>query len=77
MMIEQVRGTRAPWDERIQALWDERVAPLFADGETCSHANYFSPRPYVDEYNRATRFEGFCYTVQPGYRVCIKEWFPS
>ena len=70
--VNSVEGVA--WDKRIQNLWDTRVAPLFAKGETCSHANYFEPRPWVDEYNRGSPYEGFCYTVQPGNRVCLKQF---
>lgn len=74
MQPKNIQGV--PWDARIQSLWDEKIVPLFAEGETCSHANYFAPRPYVDEYNRGSNREGFTYTVQPGNHVCQKTWIP-
>jgi len=71
-----IRGRPAPWDDHIRALWAQRVAPKFKDGETCSDANYFTPRPWRNEYDPGSETEGFSYIVQPGNRVCVKEWTP-
>lgn len=58
------------WAAQTQSLWDEHVAPLFEEGEWCRRANYYTPRPWMDEYNRGSDWEGFVYTVQPGNHVC-------
>ena len=58
-----IRGQLAEWTEDILAKWRERVAPLFKEGETCSDANYFTPRPWRNEYDRGSDKEGFVYTV--------------
>lgn len=40
-----------------------------------SAANYFTPRPYVDEYNQGSKEAGF--TVTFGRRVYQWHWIPE
>jgi hypothetical protein len=70
------KGVEVVWTPEILALWDKRVAPRFKEGERCSTANYFTPRPYVDQYNRGSNRAGFTYVVQPGNHVCQETWIP-
>lgn len=77
MRISQtsINGKHASWNDRpdIQALWEEKVMTKLKEGEWVTTANYYEPRPYVDEYNRGSNREGFVYTLQPGNHVCYWE----
>lgn len=77
-----VMGVDAPWDEEILKEWKDRVAPRFKRGETCEAANFYRPRPWVDEYNRGSPYYGFTYTVCVADRVygrdvAYVQWLPS
>ncbi len=63
----------ADWSEQIWKLWHANVSPMFLGGESCSSANYYTPRPYRNEYDRGSDKEGFTFVVQPGFRVCFWE----
>lgn len=76
-MNTSIRGQPDEWPEEVWKLWQEKVAPLFKEGETCSSANYFTPRPYRNEYDRGSKEEGFVYTIYPGPHVCFVEWIPN
>jgi len=67
--ITIVNGKPAEWTDDICKLWQLVIAAHF-EGETrsVSRANYFTPRPYVDEYNSGSNQSGFTYTV--GRDVC-------
>lgn len=69
-MQTTVNGKPGEWDAATWKLWKTRVAPGFLPEESCSTANYYTPRPYVDEYNRGSDKEGFVFIVHPGYHVC-------
>jgi hypothetical protein len=58
------------WPKRVERLWALHVAPRIEDWETCESANYFTLRPYRNEYDRGSNREGFVYVMQPGDRVC-------
>lgn len=58
-----INGKEASWPFEVQAKW-EGTAHIRSLG-TIVDANYFTPRPYVDEWNRGSRDEGFTYTVHP------------
>lgn len=73
-MHTQINAQPAPWGKGVRALWNEHAAPLFKDGDWCGSANFFTPRPYVDEYNRGSDKAGFTYVVHPGHRVCFVEF---
>ena len=66
-----------PWTPELYELFDAKVGPLMSEGETVSDANYFTPRPYVHEYDRGSKEAGFVYTVQPGDRVAFIQWVPK
>lgn len=59
------------WPNRIWKLWNKHILPKFSEEEYCSSANYFSPRPYKNKYDKGWEHEGFIYTVQPGNKVCF------
>jgi hypothetical protein len=61
-----INGKDRAWPEEIQQLWHTRVEnadPKWLNVKI-EYANYFTPRPYVDEYNRGSRQAGFTYTVR-------------
>lgn len=60
-MNTQINGKVAPWTPEIQAKW-EASAKGRPEGRI-TQANYFTPRPYVDEYNAGSSVEGFTYTI--------------
>lgn len=64
-----INGKPAEWNAEIRELWALVVAAHF-DKETrpTVSANYYTPRPYVDEYNRGSDRSGFVYVV--GRDVC-------
>jgi hypothetical protein len=62
-MTTQINGKAAPWTPDIWAKWHTfaDVADPKLTNLTVMEANYFKPRPYVDEYNRGSRDEGFTF----------------
>lgn len=74
---------RPDWTEEIWAKW-KWVEQTF-DGVDWSSvddsANYFYPRPFVDEWNRESPYEGFVYTARPSKggqkTVWLTQWNPS
>lgn len=72
--VTKINAKPAKWSDEIKSLWAERVAPLFQPGDSCSSANYHTPRPYKDEWNRGSDEAGFVYVVQPGDHVCFAKW---
>jgi hypothetical protein len=73
-----INGQPAEWTAEIWQRWHtfaDEADPKWRD-VTVSTANYFTPRPYVDEYNRGSHKAGFVYVLQPGNRVCFTEWTP-
>ena len=65
-MRTMVNGKNADWTPEIFAKWHtfaDRADPKFFAGEVLD-ANYFTPRPYQDEYSRGSREEGFTFTVR-------------
>jgi hypothetical protein len=64
-MITKINGQPADWSEEIWRWWytvADTADPKLTTSEVYD-ANYFTPRPYVDEYNRGSRECGFVYTV--------------
>lgn len=67
-----INGTPATWPPAVWQLWnthadacDPKLTVL-----TVKSANYFTPRPYRNEYDRGSGEEGFVYTVSRPIRVC-------
>lgn len=75
-MKKQANGKEADWTPEIQALFDHMIESHggLQEGESIEQANYFTPRPYVDEYNRGSHLWGFIYTLQPGNHVCFHNY---
>ncbi len=66
-MRTSINGKPAEWTPAIWAKWHtflDAVDPKHVVGVTVLDANYFVPRPRVDEYNRGSREEGFVYTIR-------------
>ena len=64
----------ASWLPEVQALWDARVNP---DADTViTNANFFTARPWRNEYDRGSTREGFVFTVlEDGcHHVCQAQW---
>jgi hypothetical protein len=69
-----INGQPAEWTPAIWALWHthaDDADPKYRVGDA-HDANYFTSRPYVDQYNRGSREAGFTYTV--GRRVYQVSW---
>lgn len=70
-MRTTINSQEAVWTDYIKGLFVRTIENNLEDGETISHANYFTPRPYRNEYDTGSNKEGFCFVLQPGNRVCI------
>jgi hypothetical protein len=74
-----ISGKDAPWPGEVWKLWREKVAtPAFAadlSNFPVLSANYYRPRPYVDEYNRGSDKEGFLFDIR--HRIYFVEWVPG
>lgn len=72
----QINGKDAEWSALLWMLWytfADATDPKWKD-VTVSSANYYTPRPYVDEYNRGNNKAGFTYILQPGNKVAYVQW---
>lgn len=59
------RGEPMHWSADIYALWQTMVLDVMTPEERAipiTHANYFTPRPAVDCYNRGSDTYGFTWT---------------
>jgi len=62
-MTTTINSQPADWPPEVWAKWHtfaEHADPKLTD-DPVRGANYFTPRPYVDEYNTGSRDEGFVY----------------
>ena len=79
-MITSINGKPADWTPEIWQLWHtlaEKADPKAFDFAKVERANYYTPRPYVDQYNRGSEYEGFTYVVvgTDGYKhVWQSQW---
>jgi hypothetical protein len=72
-MKTAINNIDAEWPPFVLRHWQQHVEPLFEPGERCTFANYFTARPYRNEWDRGNNSKtGFTYVVQPGDKVC---WF--
>ena len=65
-MNTQINGRPASWPEDVLVKWRARWIATGDERQyegTVSYCNYYTPRPYVDEYNRGSRKEGFVYVI--------------
>lgn len=65
-----INGQPAEWTREIWQLWYTHaldIDPKYQTGQV-TRANYFTPRPAVDEYNRGSNKAGFTYTVMDAGR---------
>jgi hypothetical protein len=56
-----INGKPAEWSPEVWALWAEMM--VAKEPERVEKANYYTPRPYVDEYNRGSDKKGFVYVI--------------
>jgi len=78
-MITSINGVKKNWNSEIKELWEFWALPKINKKEEVKiiSANYFTPRPYLDQYNLSTDKEGFVFTVKTitGYSVgCIQRY---
>lgn len=57
-----INGTPVEWTDAIRTEWDAQASGRPAG--TVLTVNYFTPRPYVDAYNRGDIKTGFVYTLK-------------
>jgi hypothetical protein len=62
-----INGKESPWSEDVWRLWrtfvHEADPKFYALHGMPTRANYFTPRPYVDEYNRGSETAGFVWVA--------------
>ena len=60
-MITKINGKVRIWPNTVAALWaaTENGRP----GGVVLEANYYTPRPYRNEYDRGSMESGFVYTI--------------
>lgn len=60
-----INGVKAEWDDTIKEKWKKIVKDLEEAKITgkITRSNYYTPRPYVDQYNSGSEEEGFCYVM--------------
>jgi len=51
------QSIKTKWEEILKDLKEAKITGKI------TRSNYFTPRPYVDEYNRGSDQEGFCYVM--------------
>lgn len=69
-----INGKPAEWTPKIRSLWESKRDPE-VEG-VISDLNYFTPRPWRNEYDRGSPMEGFVYTVN-GRQVMCCQWDAS
>ncbi len=72
----QINGEVAEWTPAIWQKWythiDQADPKLYDTHGLPTLANYYTPRPYVDQYNRGSKTEGFTFVVgRKVYARCI------
>jgi len=63
----------ADWSLKVWKLWHAATKDSFKPDQWVSSANYYTPRPYRNEYDRGSDKEGFLFVIQPGQHVCFWE----
>lgn len=78
-MITTVNARATPWPEVIWQKW-ESCRPMNDNGTPApvTYSNYFTPRPYMNEYDRGSKEEGFVYILHGSVWVVVinehEEW---
>lgn len=75
-MRTTINDEPAEWTPEIWAKWHtvaDDADPKYT-GERVTSANYYTPRPYVDEYNRGSREEGFTYIMGRRVHQVVVSW---
>jgi hypothetical protein len=65
-MQTQINGKDAPWPPDLYDAWN-RVMDGQDDDRPVVRCNYFTPRPYQDDYDRGSDKWGFTYTRSSGW----------
>jgi hypothetical protein len=74
-MKTSINGKPADWTPEIRAKWDAAMERI-DDPRPVTDSNYFTPRPYVDQYNCGSREEGFTYIrARSVFQVIIRRHF--
>lgn len=70
-MRTTINGRPATWQDDIKKKFDEAMADPSAPQGRVVAANYFTPRPYRNVYDRGSADEGFVYTIimEPTRRI--------
>jgi hypothetical protein len=78
-MKTAVNGRQATWTKDLADLFWKHVGGRMKPGERITWANRFTPRPYRDEWNRGSPYEGFVYVVDRGCErdVAFVKWIPG
>ncbi len=65
----------ASWLPEVEALWKSMVLDNAGKGEEYVAANFFTARPWRNEYDRGSPNEGFVFTVRAddGLHVCMAQ----
>lgn len=58
-----VQGKEEKWTPEIHAKWKKAMS-IFPDRDDVSESNYFTPRPYNNEYDTGSKEEGFTYVLK-------------
>ena len=62
-----INGEFCRWPIEVWRLWythvDQADPKLYDTHGIATDANYWTPRPYVDQYNRGDVREGFTFTI--------------
>ncbi len=69
-MTTLIRGKASDWTPEIWELW----SLLTLSCGRVLQANYFTPRPYVDEYNRGDPCWGFVYVCWNNTTLTRQVW---
>lgn len=71
-MKTSVNGQPAPWTPEIAAKFDTALRST-DDSRPVVNANYFTPRPWSNEYDQGSDTEGFTYVRDRDvFQVIIK-----
>lgn len=68
-----INTKEAEWTGHIWSLWHAAFAGADHDPDLAVSANYFTPRPYRNEYDRGSDREGFVYVTRDR-RVFQVDW---
>lgn len=68
-MRKTINAKPVEWPAEVEAKWEAFIGERLEPGEVVTDCNYFTPRPWRNEYDRGSGKEGFVYTLN-GRHVC-------